>query len=246
MNGLSKRWIVALGGMALALAAGLVIAFVVIARGPSPDAPPPASEGGLVVQTGRDDDIKLDPKRPLRCFVKGQFIGELPLSECAAKNGVATGALDVGLDPSGALAAANGPANLTPLTQAPDAAATNDVVADDSGLPGPGDTGNLAEPIRKSSICWRYGDGQWSRIPGNVDLAACVRTVFADHCNPGEVRYGRWGEQGLRAASGRIELTSEEGDYRPLTTQRADCSITAFGSPRIKPRAAPSDPSAPY
>ena len=54
-----------------------------------------------MVETGRDDDIKLDPKRPLRCFVAGQFVGEMPVSACARKNGVATGALDVGLDAGG-------------------------------------------------------------------------------------------------------------------------------------------------
>src|SRR5206468_8925951 len=58
----------------------------------------------------------------LRCFVNGQFVGELPLAVCAQRNGVATGSLDVGLDPSGALAAASNAASsgLTPLpSQAP-------------------------------------------------------------------------------------------------------------------------------
>src|SRR6185437_52804 len=81
-----------------------------------PAEPPPASQGGLTVVSGRDDDTKLDPKRPLRCFVGGQFVGELPLAVCAQRNGVATGALDVGLDQAGALAATNGVnSTLTPL-----------------------------------------------------------------------------------------------------------------------------------
>jgi hypothetical protein len=59
---------------------------------------------------------KLDPARPLRCFVSGQFVGEITLAECARKNGVATGALDVGVDETGALAAADeAGALLTPL-----------------------------------------------------------------------------------------------------------------------------------
>jgi hypothetical protein len=120
MSFLQDRRVILAGGAALALLAGLAVA-VLIGRGQSgPDAPPPASQGGLVVQTGRDDDIKLDPQRPLRCFVGGKFVGELPLGECARRNGVATGALDVGLDPSGALAAANGASgDITPLPTAP-------------------------------------------------------------------------------------------------------------------------------
>ena len=110
------RRVLALAGMAVALLAGLIIAFVLVRRPNANSEAPPASQGGLVVQTGRDDDAKLDPMRPLRCFVNGQFVGELPLSDCAKRNGVATGALDVGLDPSGALAAANGPSSqITPL-----------------------------------------------------------------------------------------------------------------------------------
>ena len=71
-----------------------------------------------MVVSGRDDDAKLDPKRPLRCFVGGQFVGELPLAVCAQRNGVATGALDVGLDQAGALAAAKRrDTPLTPLAQ---------------------------------------------------------------------------------------------------------------------------------
>src|ERR1700727_1121538 len=84
----------------------LVIAGVILSRPHRPTEAPPAAQGGLVVVSGRDDDAKLDPKRPLRCFVGGQFVGELPLAVCAQRNGVATGALDVGLDQSGALAAA--------------------------------------------------------------------------------------------------------------------------------------------
>jgi hypothetical protein len=102
MAGSVDRRLILAGGAALALAAGLIAAAILGGRGKGPVPAPPASRGGLMVQSGRDDDIKLDPKRPLRCFVAGRLIGELPLGECAKRNGVATGALDVGLDPSGA------------------------------------------------------------------------------------------------------------------------------------------------
>jgi len=122
MNLFQDRRAVLAGGAALALLAGLAVAILVGMRGGAgAGQAPPASQGGLVVQAGRDDDIKLDPKRPLRCFVAGKFVGELPLGDCARRNGVATGALDVGLDPSGALAAANGAsADITPLPPAPE------------------------------------------------------------------------------------------------------------------------------
>src|SRR5579863_7500004 len=107
-------------GAALALVAGLALAWVFMSRSHAPTQPPPASQGGLTVVSGREDDAKLDPKRPLRCFVGGQFVGELPLAVCAQRNGVATGALDVGLDQAGALAATTGGnSTLTPLSQEP-------------------------------------------------------------------------------------------------------------------------------
>src|SRR4051794_38505918 len=84
-------------GAALALALGMGAA-VLMSLDRAPAQAPPASQGGLVVQTGRDDNVTLDQKRPLRCFVDGKFVGELTLDECAKRNGVASGALDVGVD----------------------------------------------------------------------------------------------------------------------------------------------------
>src|SRR3978361_1153058 len=99
MDVLKDRRVLALIGMAVALIVGLAVAFVLVRKPNASSEAPPASQGGLVVQTGRDDDIRLDPMRPLRCFVGGQFVGELPLNACAKRNGVATDSLDVGLDP---------------------------------------------------------------------------------------------------------------------------------------------------
>lgn len=115
-----RRRVLAIGVVA-AVVAGVILAVVVASGRRRPEGAAPASRGGLVVQTGRDDDIKLDPKKPLRCFVGGQFVGETPLSDCARRNGVPAGALDVGLDPSGALAASRqGGAAITPLATAPE------------------------------------------------------------------------------------------------------------------------------
>ena len=90
-------------------------AVFIMHRDPGSKAPPPASRGGLVVEEGREES--LDPVRPLRCFVAGQLAGTMTLAECAKKNGVATRALDLGVDSTGALAAASdaGPV-VQPLT----------------------------------------------------------------------------------------------------------------------------------
>ena len=231
MGWLKNRRMVVFGGMGLALTAGLIIAAMVASSGPASEGPPPAAEGGLVVQTGRDDDIKLDPKRPLRCFVKGQFVGELPLSECAQRNGVATGALDVGLDTSGALAAAkSGGAALTPLASGTKTISGDAAPPPDPDIANASENENAAVPTRKTSICWRYVAGQWERVAGEVDLAACARAVFAGRCSgAAAVQFGRWGERGLRSSAGRIELTSEDGDYRPLTSLTPACAVAPFG-----------------
>ena len=107
----------ALAGGAFALLAGLGIAIGLGVKGRGEKVPPPpASQGGLVVETVNPDDGRMDPARPLRCFVAGQFVGEITLAECARKNGVATGSLDVGVDEAGNLAAADQAGTmLTPL-----------------------------------------------------------------------------------------------------------------------------------
>ena len=82
------------GGLA-ALAAGLGAAWTLLGDG-GPEARPPA--GGLVIDATGPDDGPMHAGKPLRCFVQGQFVGELNLTACARRNGVATDALDVGLD----------------------------------------------------------------------------------------------------------------------------------------------------
>ena len=93
----SDRTALVVAGGAVALVAGLGIAFAIMSHDHGSTKPPPASQGGLIVETSRPKDEKLDLNRPLRCFVNGQMVGELTLAECAKRNGVATGSLDVGL-----------------------------------------------------------------------------------------------------------------------------------------------------
>ena len=219
MNFLKDRRVLMLGGMAVALVAGLIVAFLLVRKPNASTQASPASQGGLVVETGRDDDIKLDPMRPLRCFVGGQFVGELPLSECAKRNGVATGSLDVGLDPSGALAGANGPSSeITPLPPT-----TTD--AGDQGQAA--DSGSSAEATasRASAACWRYANGAWTPIGGDFTVTSCAQTLYAGQCaRPGTAAYGRWGANTLRLVPGRIEISADNRNFRTLVEQGQACS----------------------
>jgi len=211
-------------GAGLALVAGLALAWLVFSRSQKPVQPPPASQGGLTVVSGRDDDVKLDPKRPLRCFVGGQFVGELPLAVCAQRNGVATGSLDVGLDQAGALAATNGAgATLTPLTQQPAQSlpTVETTPPDQSGdLPPP----QVQASAAGGQACWRFGGAGWRELPGPMALQQCVQAVFAGRCpSSDDAFYGRWGDQTLRVSEGRVEISPNNRDYAPLVDPWPPC-----------------------
>jgi hypothetical protein len=223
--------------MGLALAAGLVVAAAMIAREPASTEAPPASRGGLVVETGRDDDIKLDETHPLRCFVGGKLVGELPLRDCARRNGVASGALDVGLDPSGALAADSGASSqITPLPPGAAAAAPNPV-------------GVVGEPVpdvvvmAKSAPCWRYGEAEWTRLPDDLALNACVQALYEGICErTGPPAYGRWGDRTLRLVEGRVEISPDNRDFRLLSPRAPGCSPAQGEGGPSGPGAARSPP----
>ncbi|HZZ34645.1 MAG TPA: hypothetical protein VFE03_02890 [Caulobacteraceae bacterium] len=222
-----RRVMLAAGG-GLALVAGLALAMLISSSGRKAPSAPPASQAGLIVQTGRDDDIKLDPKRPLRCFVGGQFVGEVPLEECAKQNGVATGALDVGLDPSGALAAAGGETTeITPLPPQPvtSANATQTVANPAAAQTAPE---SHAVSAAMAGDCWRYGGGSWARISQDMSLNACVQALYAGRCEKAAA-YGRWIDQTLRLTAGRIEISSDNRNFRPLVEQGPGCSAPAVG-----------------
>lgn len=219
------RRAVALVGMGLALLAGLVIATFLMLRHRGASEPPPASQGGLVVQTGRDDDVKLDESRPLRCFVNGQLVGDLKLSDCAKRNGVASGALDVGLDPTGALAAAHGGSSqITPL---PPAEASSDVEPQSpAGAPDEAATGGPAgaQAGARVAACWLYADASWSRVPEDLTLNACLRTLYPDRCGRGGPPvYGRWADRTLRLVDGRIDISPDNRNFRMLAGRGPDC-----------------------
>ncbi|WP_395670703.1 hypothetical protein [Phenylobacterium sp.] len=215
-----RRLTLALVGAAIALLAGLAIAWSLLSSGGGERTPPPpASQGGLVIDSTAADD-SLDPAKALRCFVAGQFVGEFTLAECARRNGVATDALDVGVDETGALAAADQAGTmLTPLPpqeEAPVQAAPP--VSVESGLPG----------VEEAALgaCWRYAGGRWRRLPGDISRNACAQVLFAGRCEqPGGATYGRWGQQTLRLVPGRVEVSDDNRSFRPLIEQGPGCTL---------------------
>lgn len=202
-----------LGGAALALLAGLGIAFIIMLMDGGSKKPPPASRGGLIVEAGKPDDDKLDTAKPLRCFVDGQFVGEITLAQCARRNGVATDALDVGLDPSGALAAAGTAGTvLTPLPPQP-------------SQPAPAPT--AATPAVNVATCWAYSRDGWREL-GDMSRGSCVQSLFAGQCErQGGAQYGRWGDQTVRLVPGRVEISGDNRRFRTLVEQGPGCSLPA-------------------
>ncbi len=218
MNFLRDRGIVlALGGAAVALIAGLAIAWFMVSqhRGEKA-APPPASRAGLVIDsTGQPAEGRLNPAKSLRCFVAGQSVGDMTLADCAKRNGVSTDALDVGLDQSGALAAGGQTGTaITPLPPSPDARPEEEAAAE------PATAAASPIPSGPPDACWRYAAGQWRKLTPDLPLAACAQTLFAGRCErSGEAAYGRWGQQTLRLVPGRIEISGDNRSFRPLMDQ---------------------------
>jgi len=211
-----RRIALGLAGAAVALLAGLAVAWSLVSshRGET-TAPPPASRAGLVIDSTGSGEGHLDPAKPLRCFVAGQFVGDMALAECAKRNGVSTDALDVGVDPTGALAATDqSGAMVTPL---PPVESKSDEAAAEPAPP-PTPTPQLASG--PAGACWRYAEGQWRKLPNEIALGACAQVLFAGRCeHAGEAAYGRWAQQTLRLVPGRIEISADNRSFRPLMDQ---------------------------
>ncbi len=206
-----RRLLFALAGAAAALIAGVGLAKLIFDRHPADTKPPPASQAGLIVEASNLDQNKLDPNAKLRCFVGGQFVGEATLADCAKRNGVSTGGLDVGVDGSGALAAADhAGALLTPLPP-PE---TKVVVGEAPQAQGLVDS------------CLRYAGGEWRKIQASLSLSDCVQALYAGRCErEGGASYGRWAAQTLRLVPGRVEISSDNRSFRMLSEQSSGCAL---------------------
>lgn len=212
----------------LAIGAGLaVVAAVVLAlvfgggRDEAPRPAPAGDAGGLTVDVA--DAPALEPTRELRCFVDGQFVGLSTLADCARRNGLATDALDVGLDETGALAAAPTaafapPPSLPPieLTE-PTPAPRPDPVQPSAPAPAPAPAG---------VACLRHTGSDWRALSSNMGLNACVQALYAGTCvRPGEALYGRWGDLTLRLVPRRVEQSNDNARFRTLAEQDRNCQF---------------------
>ena len=222
----------ALIGGGLALLAGLGIAVGLVSKGKGEKAePPPASQAGLVVDASAIDDGLVDSTRPLRCFVAGLYVGEVTLVECAKKNGVATGALDVGVDASGNLAAADQAGTvLTPLPPAQSNPPSAPVPPQAPSAPVAASAPAPQQVSAPAGACWRYGDNSWVKLPADLTLNACAQTLFAGRCEkPGGAVYGRWMSQTLRLVPGRVEVSGDNRSFHSLAEQGPGCSLPNIG-----------------
>jgi hypothetical protein len=220
----SDRRIILAGGGAAALLLGLGAALLFVVRAPKSSGPPPASKGGLVVEQGKDDG-PVDPGRPLRCFVGGQMVGEMTLAECAKKNGVASQALDLGVDATGGLAAAS---DTGPVVQPLTALQAQQTPTQGPPAVPPGAAPIASGPGAPIAPCWRR-EGDWRRLPTDLTLNACVQALYAGRCvKAGEAAYGRWGEETLRLFQRRIEASADNRTFRPLVDQGANCATPAI------------------
>lgn len=212
----NRALLLAGGAAALILAVGLALWFGRSSGGPI--AEPPASKGGLTVDVA--DAPSLESTRELRCFVAGRFVGMATLAQCAERNGLATDALDVGIDETGALAAAP-TASLAPPPVEPVEMADVDPLPD---LPPATDAGQPVAPAGES--CLRHVNGDWRAVSASMSLSACVQALYSGTCvRPGDALYGRWGNTTLRLVPGRVERSENNADFRTLVEQDRRCNL---------------------
>ena len=213
-----NRVLIAIGA-GLAVVAAVVIALIFNAGRERNPAPPPAAQGGLTVDVA--DAPELNTTRELRCFVDGQYIGLATLSDCARRNGVATDALDVGIDETGALAAAP-TAAFAPPPVAPPIELTE-------AEPPPVTDPQPVEPSVQAatgSACLRHTGSDWRSLSSSMSLNACVQALYSGTCvRPGEALYGRWGDTTLRLVPRRVEQSSDNSRFRTLAEQDRSCTF---------------------
>lgn len=215
-----NRVIIAVGA-GLVIVVAVVLALIFTSGGDKTPEAPPASKGGLTVDLA--DAPSLEPTRELKCFVDGQFVGLATLADCARRNGLATDALDVGLDETGALAAAPTaafapPPQLPPVqtVEAPQATPSVEPIS-----PTP-----TAAPAAAGSPCLRYTGSDWRVLSNGMSRAACVQALYAGTCvRPGEAQYGRWGETTLRLVPRRVEQSGDNTRFRTLAEQDRNCQF---------------------
>lgn len=221
-----NRIIIAIGA-GLVIIAAVVLALVFSGGGDQMPEAPPASRGGLTVDLA--EAPTLEPTRELRCFVDGQFAGMATLADCAQRNGLATDALDVGLDASGALAAAPTAAFAPPpelpsveIDEVEPAPVYENPVRPASPQP-------QAQPAAAGQQCLRHVGSDWRQISSGMSLNACVQALYSGMCvRPGDAQYGRWGSSTLRLVPGRVEQSGDNVRFRTLAEQDRNCQFPSL------------------
>lgn len=213
-----RRIVLALGAAGAVLLA-VAIALATGGRDKHPE-PAPASQSGLQVSVAPPPP--LNAAKPLRCFVSGQYVGMLTLSQCAQKNGVAAQALDVGPDANGALTAAP-TASLAPTPPPP--AATPAPAAQPPVGPIEAQPGAPASDQGPPAACLRFVDGDWRTISDGMTQGACLRALFAGKCvRPGEADYGHWGETTVRLIfPSQVQTSPDNRTFHTLYDQGRAC-----------------------
>lgn len=217
-----NRIIIAVGaGLAILVAVVLALVFSG-GKNPAPSAPEP-EPGDLTVDL--TDVGPMEPTRELRCYVNGQFVGMATLQVCAERNGLATDALDVGLDETGALVATP-TASLAPPPALPPVELTAVDPAPAPVEPSQPSAGPTPQPVSAGSPCLRHSGGEWRSVSAGTTLNACVQQLYAGTCvRPGEALYGRWGDVTLRLVPRRVEQSNDNNRFRALYDQDRQCQF---------------------
>jgi hypothetical protein len=216
-----NRILIAIGAAA-AVVIAVIIGLLVSGGKDEPAAPPPAAQGGLTVAVA--DAPGLDSTRELRCYVDGQFVGMATLTDCARRNGLATDALDVGVDATGALVAAP-TASLTPPPSLPPVELT-ETKPDATPIESTQPAQPAAQPASAGGACLRYTGSDWRTVSTGVSLNQCVQELYSGTCvRPGEALYGRWGETTLRLVPRRVEQSPDNNRFRLLADQDRRCQF---------------------
>jgi hypothetical protein len=217
MNALQdRRVIAALGGVVVLLLAILIGAFALHSRKPKGEAIPTTAANGLQIDQAQADN-HANAGKPVRCFVNGQFVGMQTVADCAQKNGVASQALDVGLDP--ATGAVTNPSGSLAPPPAPAVAPQAPAQEAEAETPAPA-------PATPSGVCLRYtGDG-WRAAGSGVSAGQCARILYEGRCaRAGEAIYGRWNDQTLRLITGQVQMSGDNRNFHALMPQGQDCSL---------------------
>ncbi len=217
-----NRTIIAIGA-GLVVVAAVVMGLVFAGGGDKTPEAPPASKGGLNIDLA--EAPVLETTRQLRCFVNGQFVGMATLADCARRNGLATDALDVGLDETGALAAAP-TAAFAPPPAAP-VAEPGSTETPTASTPVEAHSAPAQTAVVNGSPCLRYTGNEWRTVSAGTTLGQCVQALYAGQCvgRPGDAQYGRWGDQTLRLVPRRVEQSSDNSRFRVLAEQDRSCQF---------------------